>query len=62
MASEFFRVPLSTVSQPKFRLGTAAVDAMMLYIKGQKPESKRLAPELITRASTSVAEQQAAAA
>jgi LacI family transcriptional regulator len=62
MASEYFRVPLSTISQPKFRLGTTAVDAMMQYIKGQRPESKRLAPELITRASTSVAEQQAVAA
>lgn len=62
MASEFFRVPLSTISQPKFRLGTAAVDAMMQYLKGQRPESKRLPAELITRASTAVAESQAVAA
>lgn len=50
--SEFFRVPLSTISQPKFRLGTTAVETMMQLIKEQKVDSKRLPTELISRAST----------
>src|SRR5690606_16253485 len=41
LTSEFFRVPLSTISQPKFRLGTAAVETMMPLLKGEKVESKR---------------------
>jgi DNA-binding LacI/PurR family transcriptional regulator len=56
VTSEFFRVPLSTVSQPKFRLGTAAVETMIQLIKGQKAESKRLPAELIARASTAALE------
>ncbi|HEU5123719.1 MAG TPA: LacI family DNA-binding transcriptional regulator [Verrucomicrobiae bacterium] len=52
LTSEFFRVPLSTISQPKFRLGTAAVETMMPLLKGEKVESKRLPTELILRAST----------
>ncbi len=35
MAAEYFRVPLTTVRQPKFRLGIAAVDAMMTLLRGQ---------------------------
>jgi DNA-binding LacI/PurR family transcriptional regulator len=53
LTSEFFRVPLSTVGQPKFRLGTTAMDMMMQILRGQKVESKRLSSELIVRASTS---------
>jgi LacI family transcriptional regulator len=52
LTSEFFRVPLSTVGQPKFRLGTAAVETMIQILRGQKVESKRLSSELIIRAST----------
>jgi DNA-binding LacI/PurR family transcriptional regulator len=52
LTSEFFRVPLSTIRQPKFRLGTAAVESMMPLLKGEKVESKRLPTELILRAST----------
>ena len=47
-----FRVPLTTTRQPKFRLGSAAVDAMQELLRGQRPESKRLPAELIVRAST----------
>jgi len=47
-----FRVPLTTTRQPKFRLGSAAVDAMQELLRGQRPESKRLPAELIIRAST----------
>lgn len=52
LTSEFFRVPLSTVGQAKFRLGAAAVDTMMQLLRGQKAEPKRLPAELIVRAST----------
>jgi DNA-binding LacI/PurR family transcriptional regulator len=47
-----FRVPLTTTRQPKFRLGSAAVDLMQQLLRGQRPESKRLPAELIVRAST----------
>lgn len=56
LTSEFFRVPLSTISQPKFRLGAAAMEAMMQLIRGQKVESKRLAAQLVPRASTAAPE------
>jgi LacI family transcriptional regulator len=58
LTSEFFRVPLSTVSQPKFRLGAAAMETMMQILHGQRVESKRLSAELITRASTASPESQ----
>jgi LacI family transcriptional regulator len=54
MLSEYFLVPLTTVSQPKHRLGLAAVDAMVRLLKGERPESKRLPAELITRASSGI--------
>ncbi|MCX6923646.1 MAG: LacI family DNA-binding transcriptional regulator [Verrucomicrobia bacterium] len=47
-----FRVPLTTTRQPKFRLGSAAVDAMQELLRGKRPESRRLPAELIVRAST----------
>lgn len=50
-----FRVPLTTTRQPKFRLGSAAVDAMEALLRGQRPESKRLPAELIVRASSGTA-------
>jgi DNA-binding LacI/PurR family transcriptional regulator len=52
LASEYFRVPLTTVRQPKFRLGTAAMDTMIQIMRGQPVESKRLPAELVVRAST----------
>jgi DNA-binding LacI/PurR family transcriptional regulator len=52
LAAEYFRVPLTTVRQPKFRLGVAAMEMMMNQIKGEKVQTKRLAAELITRQST----------
>lgn len=52
MISEYFRVPLTTVRQPKFRLGSAAMDMMVQMLRGQRVESKRLAAELVVRAST----------
>jgi DNA-binding LacI/PurR family transcriptional regulator len=52
LAAEYFRVPLTTVRQPKFRLGVAAVDAMMCLLRGEKIQPKRLTAELIERKST----------
>jgi DNA-binding LacI/PurR family transcriptional regulator len=50
--SEHFRVPLTTVRQPKLRLGLAAVEIMQKLRRGERPESRRLAAEIIVRAST----------
>ncbi len=52
LTSEHFRVPLTTVRQPKFRLGLAAVESMMDLIKGGSPTTKRLPAEIISRQST----------
>ncbi len=52
LAAEYFRVPLSTTTQPKYDLGIAAIDLMMKSLRGEKPDSKRLSSELIIRAST----------
>jgi LacI family transcriptional regulator len=52
ITSEYFRVPMTTVRQPKFRLGMTAMDTMVQLLRGQKVESKRLPAELIVRAST----------
>jgi DNA-binding LacI/PurR family transcriptional regulator len=52
LLAEHFRIPLTTVRQPKFRLGSAAVDMMMQLIRGERVENRRLPAELIIRAST----------
>jgi DNA-binding LacI/PurR family transcriptional regulator len=52
LMAEHFRVPLTTVSQPKFRLGTAAMEMMMSLIRGESVQSKRLPAELVERKST----------
>jgi DNA-binding LacI/PurR family transcriptional regulator len=52
MIAEYFRVPLTTIRQPKFRLGLAAVESMMLILRGQRAEPRRLPAELVIRAST----------
>jgi DNA-binding LacI/PurR family transcriptional regulator len=49
---EYFQVPLTTVSQPKYRLGLAAVAAMQQLLHEHRPESKPLPAELVIRAST----------
>jgi LacI family transcriptional regulator len=53
--SEHFRVPLTTISQPKHRLGLAAVETMLQLLQGKQPESKRLSAELVVRASSGTA-------
>jgi DNA-binding LacI/PurR family transcriptional regulator len=52
--SEHFCVPLTTVRQPKYRLGTAAVTAMKRLLGGLPPDAKPLSGELILRASTGI--------
>ncbi len=55
LLGEHCRVPLTTLRQPKFRLGSAAMDLMQQLLRGQHPESKRLPAELIARASSGTA-------
>ncbi len=52
LAAEYFRVPLTTVRQPKARLGTAAIETMLKLLKGERAESKRLPAEIAVRRST----------
>ena len=52
LVSEHFRVPLTTIRQPKFRLGTAAVELMLRLFRGEPPGTKRLSGELVIRQST----------
>jgi len=49
-----FQAPLTTVRQPKYRLGSAAVAAMRQLLRGQRPELKPLPAELVVRASTGI--------
>ena len=55
LLSEHFRVPLTTIRQPKFRLGVAAIETMQQVLLGRRAESKRLAAELLVRASSGIA-------
>jgi DNA-binding LacI/PurR family transcriptional regulator len=50
--SEHFCVPLTTLRQPKYRLGTAAVYAMRQLLRGETPETKPLPAELVIRSSS----------
>jgi LacI family transcriptional regulator len=52
LTAEFYRVPLTTVRQPKYRLGIAAVETMMKLVRGEPVQLKRLAAEFVERAST----------
>ena len=52
LVSEHFRVPLTTVRQPKFRLGVAGMELMLAKLRGEKAESKRLPADLVLRQST----------
>jgi DNA-binding LacI/PurR family transcriptional regulator len=52
LTSEHFRVPLTTVRQPKYRLGSAAMDSMLRLLRGERQENKRLQAELVVREST----------
>jgi DNA-binding LacI/PurR family transcriptional regulator len=50
--SEHFRVPLTTVRQPKFQLGVAAMETMLKVLRRDRVESRRLPAELLVREST----------
>ncbi|MCS7337696.1 MAG: LacI family transcriptional regulator [Verrucomicrobiae bacterium] len=52
MAAEYFRVPLTTVRQPKHGLGEAAFNVLTHLLGGKKPDPVQLGTELIIRAST----------
>jgi DNA-binding LacI/PurR family transcriptional regulator len=52
LTAEYFRVPLTTMRQPKFRLGVAAMEMMRQLLRGERVESRRQPAELIVRAST----------
>ena len=52
LTAENYRVPLTTIRQPKYRLGIAAMESMVRLLKGEKPESRRLSAELLIRQST----------
>jgi DNA-binding LacI/PurR family transcriptional regulator len=52
MTSEYFRVPLTTIRQPKFRMGVAAMNSMQKLLRNEEPEPQRLPAEMIIREST----------
>jgi LacI family transcriptional regulator len=52
LLAEYFRVPLTTIRQPKYRLGIAAVETMMHLLRGEKVRARRLPAELIPRKSS----------
>lgn len=52
LVSEFFRVPLTTVRQPKLRLGSVAMDLLQKMLDGERPQSVRMPAEPVHRAST----------
>jgi len=49
---EHARVPLTTIRQPKFRLGVVAMEMMSRLLAGKPVDSKRLPAELVARQST----------
>ena len=50
--AEYYRVPLTTVRQPKYRLGIAAMETMMSLLRGEQIQTKRLSAEIVERKST----------
>lgn len=52
LLSEHFAVPLTTVRQPKFRLGVAAIEMIHKMLRREPVEGRRLPTDLIVRAST----------
>jgi LacI family transcriptional regulator len=52
LTSEYFRIPLTTIRQPKLRLGVAAMESMLKLLRGERPEPKRLGAEIVIRQST----------
>lgn len=52
LSAENARVPLTTVREPKFRLGIAAMEVMHERLQGGQPTSRILRAELLPRRST----------
>jgi LacI family transcriptional regulator len=52
LVAEHFRVPLTTIRQPKLRFGFAAMDLMQSLLVGGAVENRRLNAQLEIRAST----------
>lgn len=52
VTSEYFKVPLTTTRQPKFRLGDSAMELMINVLRGDPVENRRLAAELLIRESS----------
>jgi len=52
LTSEYYRVPLTTVRQPKYRLAVAGMEMLMSLIRGETVQTRRLAAELVERKST----------
>lgn len=52
LVSEHFRVPLTTIRQPKLRLGAAAMEQMIKLLRNERPETQRLPAEIVVRDST----------
>lgn len=52
LVSEHFRVPLTTVRQPKLRLGAAAMEQMIRLLRNERPQTQRLPAQIVIRDST----------
>jgi LacI family transcriptional regulator len=52
LTSNFFRVPLTTIRQPKHGMGLAAMDILETLMKGERAESRRLPTSVLIRSST----------
>ena len=52
LISEHFRVPLTTIRQPKLRLGAAAVESMARVMRGEQVLTTRLPAEIVIRQSS----------
>ena len=52
LVSEHFRVPLTTVRQPKLRLGAAAMEQMIKLLRAERPQTQRLPAEIVVRESS----------
>ncbi len=52
LLSEHFKIPLTTINQPKYRIGIAAIETMNAMLQGKNVSSQRIKGELVIREST----------
>lgn len=52
LVSEHFKIPLTTIRQPKFRMGISAIEMMSQLLRGEPVQNRRLPAELIIRESS----------